>query len=131
MSSTTPKSFQTNTSRKKLKITQTNKRPELKNSETTQSENERRYIVFLCGICDQKFARLKSLERHMKNIHSDYHYEFDREHKRKRNDPFLTDKKFIHDGRVKRKNRTEDIGHYKKRQKLTPKKQVIYQNFFE
>ena len=68
---------------------------------------------------------------HMKNIHSDYNFKFDRENKRKRSDPFLTDKKFIHDGRVKRKNRTKDDGHYVKRQKLAPKKQVIYQNYFE
>ena len=88
-------------------------------------------IIYLCGICNQEFTRLKSLQRHMKNIHNDYNYKSVRDNKRKRNDPFLTDKKFIHDGRVKRKNETKDVGHYVKRQKLAPKKQVIYQNYFE
>ena len=127
-----PSSVQINTSGKRLKSTHSKTRPKLNHSERKpELQSDIKNIVFLCGICNQKFVRLKSLERHMKNIHSDYNYKYNQENKRKRNDPYLTDKKFIHDGRVKRKNRTKDAGHYEKRQKLPPQKQVIYQNYFE
>ena len=128
MSHLTPSSVQINTSRQKHSKT----RPKLNHSERKpELQSDIKKIVYLCGICNHKFARLKSLERHMKNIHSDYDYKYNQENKRKRNDPYLTDKKFIHDGRVKRKNRAKDAGHYEKRQKLPPQKQVIYQNYFE
>lgn len=100
-------------------------------SESARKKNVEKKSIFLCGICEQEFVRLKSLERHIKNVHPDYYDDFDRKNKRKINEPFRSDKKFIHDGRVKRKNVNGEMDRYVKRQKPLQRKQIAYQNYFD
>ena len=100
-------------------------------SESARKKNVEKKSIFLCGICEQEFVRLKSLERHIKNVHPDYYDDFDRKNKRKINEPFRSDKKFIHDGRVKRKNVNGEMDRYVKRQKPLQRKQITYQNYFD
>ena len=68
----------------------------------------------------------------MKNIHPDYFVD-NRGNKRQISETFMPEKKFKHDGRVKRRRSQEirDNGHYTKRHKPIQKKQLTYQNYFD
>ena len=116
----------------KKDIVENNSNIEHQRKDLNMIESETKHIQFLCGICNQKFVRFNALQRHMKNIHPDYFVD-NRGNKRQISETFMPEKKFKHDGRVKRRRSQEirDNGHYTKRHKPIQKKQLTYQNYFD
>ena len=87
-------------------------------TQTTEAKKDRK-VMYICTICRVKFRRMKTLTRHMQNIHGEFFENNNNAEKRKNKDESPQQrKKFISDGRRKRNMDAPEKSHKRRKEEL-------------